>query len=54
MNDLTTQYNGQPTFQQPGGVMAQASSSREMEEVKGAIFLAKQFPRNYFESEKRF
>lgn len=53
MNDLTAQYNGQPTFQQPGGVMAQASSSREMEEVKGAIFLAKQFPRNYFEAEKR-
>lgn len=53
MNDLTTQYNGQSTSQQPNGVMAQASSSREMEEVKGAIFLAKQFPRNYFEAEKR-
>lgn len=53
MNDLTTQFNNQPSFQQPGGVMAQASSSREMEEVKGAIFLAKQFPRNYFEAEKR-
>ncbi|QAS59312.1 hypothetical protein C7B90_03000 [Lysinibacillus fusiformis] len=34
-------------------VLAQSSASREMEEVKGAIFLAKQFPRNYFESEKR-
>lgn len=53
MNDLSAQFNGQPTMQQPQGVMAQASSSREMEEVKGAIFLAKQFPRNYFEAEKR-
>lgn len=53
MNDLSAQFNSQPTMQQPNGVMAQASSSREMEEVKGAIFLAKQFPRNYFEAEKR-
>lgn len=53
MKDLTTQFNAQPSTQQQGGVLAQASSSREMEEVKGAIFLAKQFPRNYFESEKR-
>ncbi|WP_233549528.1 hypothetical protein [Lysinibacillus yapensis] len=54
MNDLTTQFNNnQPTFQQPQGALAQASSSREMEEVKGQIFMAKQFPRNYFEAEKR-
>lgn len=53
MNDISTQFNNQSTYQQPNGVMAQTSSSREMEEVKGAIFLAKQFPRNYFEAEKR-
>lgn len=55
MNDLTTQYNNvnsQPTTDQQS-VLAQSSVSREMEEVKGAIFLAKQFPRNYFEAEKR-
>lgn len=55
MNDLTAQFNGvqsQQTMDQQS-VLAQSSASREMEEVKGAIFLAKQFPRNYFESEKR-
>lgn len=40
-------------FQQSSNPMAQASSSREMEEVKGAIFLAKQFPRNVFQAEQR-
>jgi len=53
MNDLSAQFNNQPTMQQPQGALAQASSSREMEEVKGQIFMAKQFPRNYFEAEKR-
>ncbi len=53
MNDLTTQFNSQPTMQQPQGTLAQASSSREMEEVKGQIFMAKQFPRNYIEAERR-
>lgn len=55
MNELSTFNTGmqsQPTMQQ-GGVLAQASSSREMEEVKGAIFLAKQFPRNYIDAERR-
>lgn len=55
MGDLTTQYNNvqsQPSMDQQS-VLAQSSASREMEEVKGAIFLAKQFPRNYFDSEKR-
>lgn len=46
MNELTDQLTG-------SNVMAQSSSSREMEEVKGAIFLAKQFPRNVFQSEQR-
>lgn len=49
MSELSLQYNQQ---QQPG-VLAQSSSSREMEEVKGQIFMAKQFPRNVFEAEKR-
>lgn len=51
MNDLSSQFQ-QQTFQGQG-VLAQASASREMEEVKGAIFLAKQFPRNTFQSEQR-
>lgn len=49
MNDLSMQYQNQ----QQGGVLAQATASREMEEVKGAIFLAKQFPRNPFDAERR-
>lgn len=56
MSNLTEQFNspqmGQPQFQ-GGGAPAMASASREMEEVKGQIFMAKQFPRNYFEAEKR-
>ncbi len=55
MSNLAEQFNNPIPFQQPqgGGVLAQASSSREMEEVKGQIFMAKSFPRNYFEAEKR-
>ncbi|GKU81233.1 hypothetical protein [Niallia sp. NCCP-28] len=49
MNELSQQFNQQ---QQPS-VLAQSSSSREMEEVKGQIFMAKQFPRNIFDAEKR-
>lgn len=49
MSDLSMQYQEQNN----GGVLAQASASREMEEVKGAIFLAKQFPRNVFQAEQR-
>lgn len=52
-NDLTTQFNTAQTNIEQQSVLAQSSVSREMEEVKGAIFLAKQFPRNYFEAEKR-
>lgn len=48
MNQLSEQYN-----QQQSNVLAQASSSREMEEVKGQIFMARQFPRNIFQSEQR-
>ncbi len=55
MTKLTEQFNnpqmGQPPFQ--GGTQAQASASREMEEVKGQIFMAKQFPRNVFQAEQR-
>ena len=47
-----TQSQSQPTMQQQG-VLAQSTASREIEEVKGAIFLAKQFPRNYIEAERR-
>ncbi|MED1607783.1 hypothetical protein P4U90_20905 [Cytobacillus kochii] len=49
MNQLSEQFNQQ---NQPN-VIAQASSSREMEEVKGQIFMARQFPRNPFQAEQR-
>ncbi|NRD80334.1 hypothetical protein HPT25_23715 [Bacillus sp. BRMEA1] len=54
MNNLTNQFENQytPQYQQPN-VLAQASSNREMEEVKGAIFMARQFPRNVFQAEQR-
>ncbi|MDL4842806.1 hypothetical protein [Aquibacillus rhizosphaerae] len=48
MSQLQQQYEGQQQ-----GALAQASSSREMEEVKGQIFMARQFPRNVFQSEQR-
>lgn len=50
MSELSMQYQQQG---QQGNVLAQATASREMEEVKGAIFLAKQFPRNVFQAENR-
>lgn len=50
-NNLSNEFAMQQ--QNPTGVMAQTSMSREMEEVKGQIFMAKQFPRNVFEAEKR-
>ncbi|AQU79756.1 hypothetical protein AJGP001_10975 [Planococcus faecalis] len=49
MSELSMQFNEQ----NQGGVLAQATASREMEEVKGAIFLAKQFPRNVYQAEQR-
>ncbi len=49
MSELSLQYNQQQQL----GVIAQSSSSREMEEVKGQIFMAKQFPRNVFDAEQR-
>lgn len=49
MNQLSEQFNQQ---NQPS-VLAQSSSSREMEEVKVAIFMARQSPRNVFQSEQR-
>lgn len=48
-DELSLQYQ----HNQQGGVMAQTGSSREMEEVKGQIFMAKQFPRNVFQAEQR-
>lgn len=50
MSQLQEQFN---QSQQQGGVVAQSSSSREMEEVKGQIFMARQFPRNIFAAENR-
>src|SRR5699024_11522797 len=48
--ELQQQFNQQNNGQ---GVMAQQAASREMEEVKGQIFMARQFPRNVFQSEQR-
>lgn len=48
MSELQAQYQ-----QANNGVIAQSSASREMEEVKGQIFMARQFPRNVFQSEQR-
>lgn len=50
MSELSTQYQQQG---QQNGVLGQATASREMEEVKGQIFMAKQFPRNIFQAEQR-
>lgn len=50
MTNLQEQFNQQGN---QNSVMSQASSSREMEEVKGQIFMARQFPRNVFQSEQR-
>lgn len=50
MSELSMQYQQN----QPGNVLGQATASREMEEVKGQIFMARQFPRNVFQSEKEF
>ena len=52
MSNLENEFQMQQQNQN-NGVMATTSASREMEEVKGQIFMAKQFPRNQFEAEKR-
>lgn len=53
MNDLTTQFNSAQPQSDQRSVLAQASASREMEEVKGQIFMAKTYPRNVFDAERR-
>ncbi|EKZ3560720.1 hypothetical protein Q4622_001397 [Listeria monocytogenes] len=49
MNELGMELSKQ----QGNGVMAQATASREMEEVKGQIFMAQNFPRNQYQAEIR-
>lgn len=49
MSELSMQYQQN----QQTGVVGQATASREMEEVKGQIFMAKQFPRNIYQAELR-
>lgn len=51
MSNLQQQFNEQQNYQ--NGVMTQSQASREMEEVKGQIFMARQFPRNVFQAEQR-
>lgn len=48
MSDLSAELQ-----KQNNGVIAQSVASREMEEVKGQIFMAKQFPRDIFAAENR-
>ncbi|MBN6206235.1 hypothetical protein JYK21_07210 [Ralstonia pickettii] len=50
MNNLANQYQ---QSNENTGVTAHSTASREMEEVKGQIFMARQFPRNVFQSEQR-
>ncbi|EHB5187081.1 hypothetical protein JX009_001921 [Listeria monocytogenes] len=49
MNELGMELSKQ----QGNGVMAHAAASREMEEVKGQIFMAQNFPRNQYQAEIR-
>lgn len=51
-NDLANEFAMQNS-KQGNNVMLNTAASREMEEVKGQIFMAKQFPRNPFDAEKR-
>lgn len=57
MSSLTQQFNqgemSNTDYEKTGNTLAQSSASREIEEVKGQIFMAKQFPRNIFQSEQR-
>lgn len=55
-NELEQQFQNQQIMSgnmQGGSVMQMSTASREMEEVKGQIFMAKQFPRNVFQAQKR-
>lgn len=52
-NELANDFAMQQQSNQGNSVMANMSASREMEEVKGQIFMAKQFPRNPFDAERR-
>ncbi|MHC5407302.1 hypothetical protein ACYRE2_00070 [Listeria seeligeri] len=49
MNDLGVELSKQ----QGAVVMAHATASREMEEVKGQIFMAQNFPRNQYQAQIR-
>lgn len=58
MSNLTQQYNNSTEmkntdYNEAGTALAQSNASREIEEVKGQIFMAKQFPRNIFQAEQR-
>ncbi|WP_076635627.1 hypothetical protein [Lactiplantibacillus plantarum] len=55
-NELAQQYQEQQLMGgnvTADGSMQVSNASREMEEVKGQIFMAKQFPRNTFQAQKR-
>lgn len=52
-NEMTQSGFSMEQPMQANSAVANTNASREMEEVKGQIFMAKQFPRNQFEAEKR-
>lgn len=52
-NDLVNEFGTQQAQNQPNSVVASSESSKEMERVKGQIFMAKQYPRNQFQSMNR-
>jgi hypothetical protein len=55
-NDLEQNFQNNQIMSgnvQPGTTMQAVATSREIEEVKGQIFMAKQFPRNTYQAQKR-
>lgn len=52
-NELVNEFGMQQAQAQTPGVVASSESSKEMERVKGQIFMAKQYPRNQFQAMNR-
>lgn len=52
-NDLANEFAMQQSNQQNMSLAANTEANKEMERVKGQIFMAKQFPRNQFEAMNR-
>lgn len=52
-NQLANEFGIQEAQNHNPGVVASSESSKEMERVKGQIFMAKQYPRNQFQAMNR-